>query len=173
MRRLMMILHALAYAGLVAAGTFVIARRAPPAPPSPPPPCVVFAQRELPRNYRLGAGDVLPAAVCDSSWAGGYLPRAVGKGERIALSEVLRLPVFPVEKGRAAVLSDAASTPLNAGAVVDMYREGNLIASEALVLAVLCPAGKCDLAVLSLEPPAVAALQKSQGPTLYVVRSIK
>jgi hypothetical protein len=156
---------------LVAVGARGILRRQDP-PPAPAPACTLTARRALPENYRLSAADAQASAACDSSWVGRYLPCAVAEGGQVPAAGLRPQPVLPADPARAAVLSDAADMVLNAGAVVDLYRDGKLVAGRVPVLAVLCPEGKCSFAVLSLPTSALAAFQASKGPSVYVLRSI-
>jgi hypothetical protein len=134
-------------------------------------PCEYVAKRYLPVSFRLQDGDWSVPESDAPSLSGKYTDRPYEKGKAICGGSMLTSPqILPGDTN--AVVLNVAAGPLNAGAVVDIWRNKKVVVRGAQVLTVLCSAKDCPYVVVGVRDQDVAAVTEGDAVPVLLIRQL-
>jgi hypothetical protein len=133
--------------------------------------CQYVAHRELPAGFHLGDGDWSAITADSPSIAGKYTSRHYLPNCEICAADVLAAPNIESKGANPVVLSVPAG-PLNAGAIVDIYRNKKVAATNVPVLTVLCGAKDCTYVVVGIQNADMPAVTEGDAAPVLLIRKL-
>ena len=133
--------------------------------------CQYAANRALPVSFRLQDGDWSNALPDAPSISGSYTDRMYSKGESICAEKLLSSPQINPGNSNPVALNVPAG-PLNAGAIVDIYRNKKIAARNVPVLAILCAAKECSYVVVGVKGADMPAVTEGDATPVLLIRQL-
>jgi len=133
--------------------------------------CQYTASRALPASFRLQDGDWGNALADVPSISGKYTDRAYDKGGFLCGGQMLSTPLI-VSGDANPVLLNVPAGPLNAGAIVDIYRNKKMAARQVPVLAILCGAKDCSYVVVGVKKDDLPAVTEGEASPVLLIRQL-
>jgi len=133
--------------------------------------CEYLASRDLPQAFHLGDGDWSPIVPEAPSISGKYTRRPYQRNCRICASDMLTVPEIKANGANPVALNVPAG-PLNAGAVVDIYRNKKIVAKNVPVLAVLCGVKDCSYVVAGIQDADIPAVTEGDAALVLLIRRL-
>ncbi len=133
--------------------------------------CQYTADRALPASFRLQDGDWSNALRDVPSISGKYTNDKYPKGARICAEKLLSSPLINPGDANPVALNVPAG-PLNAGAIVDIYRNKKIAARNVPVLAILCGAQGCSYVVVGVKDADMPAVTEGDAAPVLLIRQL-
>lgn len=133
--------------------------------------CQYTANRALPASFWLQDGDWSNALPGAPSISGKYTDGAYANGAPICAEKLLSSPVINPGNANPIALNVQAG-PLNAGAIVDIYRNKKIAARSVRVLAILCAAKDCSYVVVGVQDADMSAVTEGDAATVLLIRQL-
>jgi hypothetical protein len=139
--------------------------------PIPTTLCEYSAKRYTPTGFRLRDGDWTNPDSAAASISGKYTDRRYEKDQPICAGNLRAAPPIEPRELSPIVLTVPAG-PLNAGAIVDVYRSKKLVVGNVPVFAILCGDKDCPYVVVGLKEKDIPAVTDGDAVPVLLVRQL-
>lgn len=133
--------------------------------------CEYLASRNLPEAFHLGDGDWSPIVPEAPSISGKYTRQPYQRNCRICASDMLTSPKIEAN-GLNPLALNVPAGPLNAGAVVDIYRNKKIVAKKVPVIAILCGVKDCSYVVAGIQDADMPAVTEGDAAPVLLIRRL-